>query len=301
MSAVRKIEMFKPGYEGVRTEGRLTPLEATQYAAYVEPLRKRLHDAMLTLGALSAARPSGGGSTMPEYIHDFADKVGWDPHEAPSVARFIPSQAQIDDFLPALELLDGVSPVFLKVLALRAVGERIGGFSFAAIGERFGKTDVWARRVHASVVILAARRTGLLAPAPKGWAVVVAAVRTGGWRTYVTTARDPQAALRDLRSKSPLELEAAFAFWTAGKPEAAHVVAQARRNMLGRVSHGSWHLMSPEDVADLLIEEQTAVGRPWELEALPLPFARRTAKAAATTMVDSARFEMAKEREVDGC
>lgn len=299
MSAVRKIEMFKPGYDGPRQEGRLTPLEATQYAAYVEPLRKRLYDAMLTLGALSSARPSGGGSTMPEYIHEFADKVGWDAEDTPAVARFIPTQAQIDDFLPALELLDGVSPVFLKVLALRAVGERIGGFSFKTIGERFGKTDVWAKRVHASVVVLAARRSGLLDPAPKGWAVVVVAVRTGGWRTYLTTARDPQAALYDLRAKSPLELEAAFAFWTAGKPEAARVVAEARKHMLGRVSHGSWHLMSPEDVADLLIEQQTGFGRPWELEALTLPQPRRTAKAAATIMVDSAKFEMAKE--ADGC
>lgn len=293
MSAARKIEMFKPGYDGPRPEGRLTPLEATQYAAFAEPLRKRLHDAMLTLGALSSARPGGGGSTMPEYLHTFADKVGWDPEEGPAEVRFIPTQAQIDDFLPALELLDGLSPVFTRVLALRAVGERVGGFSFKAIGERFGRTEVWAKRVYSAVVVLAARRSGLLAPAPKGWAVVVVGVRTGGWRSYITTARDPQAALYDLKAKSPLELEAAFAFWTAGKAEAAHVAAVARKNMLGRVSHGSWHLMPPEDVAEVLIEAQTAVERPWDLEALTLPYARRTAKVMARAMVDGVRGEEA--------
>jgi len=295
MSAARKIEMFKPGYEGARPEGRLTPLEAARYAAVSEELRKRLHDAMLTLGALTAARPSSGGSTMPEYLHTFADKVGWDPEEGPAVVRFIPTQGQIDDFLPTVALLDGLSPIFMKVLALRAVGERIGGFSYAAIGERFGKTDAWAKRIHAACVVLAARRSGLLAPAPKGWAVVVVGVRTGGWRSYITTARDPQAALYDLKAKSPLELEAAFAFWTAGKAEAAHVVKEARKHMLGRVSHGSWHYMPPEDMLNVLIEEQAAVARPWELEALNLPAPRHTAKSAATVMVDSARFEAARD------
>lgn len=288
MTAARKYEIFKPGFDGARQEARLTPLEAEQYARFSDPLRRRLHDAMLTLGALSAERVGGGTSSMPEYIHTFADKVGWDPEEGPRVVRFQPTAAQLDDFLPAVALLDGVSPVFLKVLSLRAVGERIGGFSFAVIAERFGKPEAWARRVYAAVVVLAARRSGLLDPAPKGWAIVVVGVRRGGWLSYITTAREPQAALYDLRAKSPMELESAFAFWTAGKPEAAALATTARKNLLGRVSHGSWHHIPPEDMADLLIEEQTRVARPWELEMLNLPMPRRTAKSVGRVMVDSA-------------
>ncbi len=279
MSAARKIEMFKPGYEGAKPDGRMTPLEADQFDRFAGPLVRRLHDAMLTLGALSAERVDGSGSTMPEYIHTFADKVGWDADEAPAVVRFRPSAAQLDDLLPSLELLEGLSPAFTRVLALRAVGERIGGFSFAVIAERFGRPEAWARRVYAATVVLAARRSGLLDPAPRGWAMVVVAVRTGGWRTYITTARDPQAALYDLKAKSPLPLESAFAFWTAGKPEAAALAASARKNLLGRVIHGSWHLIPPEDMADLLIEEQTRLGRPWEVEALALPTPRGAAKS----------------------
>lgn len=288
MSAVRKTEMFKSGYEGDRPSGRLTPLEAERAARFSEPLRRRLHDAMLVLGALSAER-MGGGSTWPEYVHTFADKIGWESEEAPAVVRFRPTAAQLDDFLPTMALLEGLSPAFTRVLALRAIGERIGGFSFAAIAERYGKPEAWARRVYAATVVLAARRSGLLEPTPKGWAVVVVAVRTGGWRTYITTARDPQAALYDLKAKSPLELEAAFAFWTAGKPEAAHLTSVVRKNLLSRVSHGSWHLIPPEDMADQLIDEQTKVERPWEIEALSLPTPKRTARSMGRVMVDTAR------------
>lgn len=283
MSAARKIDMYKPGYEGPRAEGRMTPLEHERFVRFSEPLIKRLHDAMLTLGALSADR-MGGGSTWPEYVHTFADRVGWDAEVATPQVRFKPTSAQLDDFLPTMALLEGLSPAFTKVLALRAVGEKVGGFSYAVIGERFGRPEAWARRVYAAVVILAARRAGLLDPAPKGWAVVVAGVRMGGWKTYITTARDPQAALYDLRAKSPVEIESAFAFWTAGKPEAAHLAKRARANLLGRVSHGSWHLLSPEDMADLLMVEQTAAERPYEIETLPLPKAKRTARNASRMM-----------------
>lgn len=291
MNAARKIEMYKPGYDGERPSGQMTQLEQAAYARFAEPLIKRLHDAMLTLGALAGER-QGRTCSMPEYLHTFADKVGWDPDEEPRVLRFQPTAAQHDDLVPTLQLLDGLSPVFLKVLALRAVGERVGGFSYKTIAERFGKGEPWARRVYAAVVVLAARRSGLLDPAPRGWAVLVAAARVGGWKTYITTARDPQQALYDIRAKSPVELEAAFALWTAGKPEAHALVTKARANLLGRVSHGSWHMLSPEDMADLLIEEQTRVGRPWEVEHLSLPVARRTARNAG-------RFTTAAAPEAD--
>lgn len=284
MTAARRIEMFKPDFEGSRPSGQLTRLETEAYARFAEPLIKRLHDAMLTLGALNGERHSRGCS-MPEYIHTFADKVGWDPDEEPRVLRFQPTAAQHDDLIPTLQLLDGLSPVFLKVLALRAVGQRIGGFSYATIAERFGKGEPWAKRVYSAVVVLAARRAGLLDPAPKGWAVVVVAVRVGGWKTYLTTARDPQQALYDLRSKSPVELEAAFALWVAGKPEAHALVERARKDLLGRVSHGSWHIIPPADMADLLIDEQTRIARPWDLEPLNLPSARRSARAAGRITV----------------
>lgn len=294
----RKIDMFKAGYEGERPEGRLTPLEADRFEQFAAPLIRRLHDAMLTLGALDAHR-MGGGSSMPEYIHTFADKVGWEVDVAPAVVKFRPTAANFDDFLPTMALVDGLSPVFLKVLALRAVGERVGGFSFAVIAERFGRPEAWARRVYTASVVLAARRAGLLDPAPKGHAILIAGVRVGGWRTFLTTARDPQAALYDLKAKSPLELESAIAFWTAGKPEAAQLAQVARKNLLGRVLHGSWHLIPPDDMTDLLIEEQTRLARPWEAESLPLPTPRGAMKSAARIMGDSARAARAQE-ETEG-
>lgn len=290
MTAPRKIEMFKTGFDGDRPSTQLTRLETEAYARFAEPLIKRLHDAMLTLGALNGERQQRGCS-MPEYIHTFADKVGWDPDEEPRVLRFQPTAAQYDDLIPTLGLLDGLSPVFLKVLALRAVGEKVGGFSYAVIAERFGKGEPWARRVYAAVIVLAARRAKLLDPAPKGWAVLVASARVGGWKTYITTARDPQQALYDIRAKSPVELEAAFALWTAGKPEATNLVQRARQNLLGRVSHGSWHIIPPEDMADLLIEEQTRVARPWELEHLNLPTPKRTLANAGRFVAATAEGE----------
>ncbi len=290
MTAARKIEAFKPGYDGPRPSPLLTLPEREALARHSELFSQRLHTAMLTLGALSAHK-LGGGSSMPEYIHEFSDKVGWDPDETPAPMRFRPTQAEIDDLLPTLQLLDGLSPVFLKVLALRAVGLRIGGFSYAVIGERFGRPEAWAQRVHQATVVIAARRAGLLDPAPKGWAVVVVAVQMGGWKSYLTTARDPRAALHDVRSKSPVELDRAFAFWTAGKAEAAHLAQLARKNLIGRVMHGSWHHLPPEDMLDLLATEQTRVERPWDLEALTLPRPRRTAAGALRTMVASAAGE----------
>lgn len=293
----RRIEMFKPEYQGARPAGRLTPLEAEAFDALVEPLQRRLYVAMLTLGAMAGERSSRPCS-MPEYIHTFADKVGWDTTDALPAPSFRPTPADFDDLLDALQLLEGLSPVFLKVLALRSVGWKFGGFSWKAIGERFGKSPEWASRVHAAVVVLAARRSGLLAQTPKGHAVVVVGVRAGGWRSYLTTAADPRVALHDLKAKSPLELEAAFALWTAGRPEAQRLAKAARQNLLGRVIHGSWHLAPPDDLADLLIEEQTRAGRPWELERLSLPRPRRSVKGGFTELSNETQRKV--QQLIDG-
>lgn len=289
-SSGRRLEMFKPEYEGDANAGRLTPLEVEAFERCAGPVVRRLYDAMLTLGAMSDESRSGGCS-MPEYIHSFADKVGWDATDSVAPPSFRPTRAQIDDLLPALQLVEGLSLVFLKVLTMRAVGDQFGGFSYRTIGERFGKGEAWASRVHAAVVVQACRRAGILEPAPKGWALLVAAVQTGGWRSYLTTAADPLQALYDLKSKSPIELSRAEVLWVAGKPEAARLAKTAREHLLGRQLHGSWHLIPPEDMIDLLIEQQTRLGRPWEVEQLAMPRPRRSAKGAGHMMAASAASE----------
>lgn len=293
----RRPLMFKPGYEGPRPAPRLTPREAEDFAPKVQALTRRLHDAMLTLSTLRGAM-TRGGSTWPDYVHEFSDKVGWDAVEELVHVPFRPTPDQLDDVSPTLALLEGVSPAFLKVLALRAIGERVGGFSFATIGERYGQTSAWARSVHTACIIVAARRSGLLDPAPRGWTLVVAGVRLGGWRTFLTTASNPASAIYDLKSKSPVELESASAVWVAGKPEAGALVARVRQELKGRNLHGGWHLIPPADLLDLIIVQQTQLERPYDLEALRLPPPRMTAASAGRVMVDSALS--AAEAEAEG-
>ncbi|MGQ3018752.1 hypothetical protein [Phenylobacterium sp.] len=279
MSAARpaaavKSGMFKPGYEGVTPSSRLSPVEVAQFEARKDALVARLTDAMLTLSVLEADDPSGKGSAWPAYVREFGDLTGRDEESLREAetrpARFAAKPHHLESLLPTLALLDGLRPVYLKVLFLRAIGSYYGGFSFPAIGDRFGKTGEWARHTYEAVVIQAARRDGLLAPEPAGWAVLVTGVRSGGWRSYVTTARDPSHQLRDLKAKSPIVLEDAFALWTAGQPVAQRLAKQARVHLLGRATHGSWHRISPDDMADLLITEARKIRAEWSIENLPL-------------------------------
>ncbi len=272
MTAARK-GLYKAEYEGQQAGGRLTPGEAPRYEAARDRLMRRLTEAMLVLASLE---DEGGGKTSswPSYIHDLADRAGQGEYEFGAdtrPARFDPTPGQLSDFLPTMGLLDGLRPLFLRVLYLRAIGSYYGGWSFEAIGDRYGKTGQWAKEAYEAVVIQAARRCGVLPEAPEGWAVLVASVDYVGWRTFLTTAGDPAQQLRDLRAKSPIRISEAFALWTPGQPAAKRLAKAARKHLMGRVTHGSWHLVSADDMASLLIGEARAQQIAWIQESLPVP------------------------------
>jgi hypothetical protein len=116
----------------------------------------------------------------------------------------------------------------------------------------------------------------VLTPTEHQWAILVAATRHGGWCCYLTTAQDPAHQLRDLRSKNLLPIEEAFCLWTPGQPVAKRVVKTARKEHLSTVQQrGSWHVLSPDEMADRLIHEIQMTGSAWEMEQLPVgPSAR---------------------------
>lgn len=264
--------MFKAGYDGAKPSPRLTTDEKAKLAAAADPLIRRLHDAMLVLSIMDDDDLAGKGSGWPSYIHDRGDKNSQAENYEPTPVRkhFDPKPAQMSDFLPAMALLEGLRPIYQKVLFLRAIGEFHGGWSFDEIGEHFERTGEWARGLYQSVVTQAARRAGLLPQAEQGWALLVAGLRHGGWRSYLTSAREPAKQLRNLKSLSPLAIEEAFCIWVAGQPVATRVLKDVRRQLLGRPVHGSWHLIRPDDMADKIVGAARAVGATWSMEELPV-------------------------------
>lgn len=270
-----KTALYRAGFDGPMASDRLTPREREPFDKALPRLRRRLHDAMLLLTVLDAHNPAGRGSGWPDYVHDFADKVAQSEIEQEGQPkRFDPTRAQIDDFLPAMALLDGLRPVYHRVVFLRALGEfiagRADGYSFDSIGERHRKSGEWARLAYESVMVQAARRSGLLAKEPRGWAVLAGSVQHGGARTFLTTAADPAHQIRDLKAKCPIGLEGALAFWTSGQAAAKRIAHQVRQRLAGRFTHGSWARISLDDMLDLLLDEARAAGIDWSVEALSL-------------------------------
>lgn len=268
-----KTALYRAGFDGPMASDRLTPREREPFDKALPRLRRRLHDAMLLLTVLDAHNPAGRGSGWPDYVHDFADKVAQSEIEQEGRPKtFDPTRAQIDDFLPAMALLDGLRPVYHRVVFLRALGEFVGGradgYSFDAIGDRHGKSGEWARMAYESVMVQAARRSGLLAAEPRGWAVMAASVQYGGARSFLTTAGDPGHQIRDLKSKSPIGLEGALAFWTPGQSAAKRLAHQVRGRLAGRFTHGPWALIGLDDLLDLMMGEARAMCIDWSVETL---------------------------------
>jgi len=260
--------VFKEGYDGPQTAHQITPLEQEAFRAKGQFLQRRIHDAMLCLSSWDDHH-LGGGSGWPAYVHEWSDLVGQEEvRQVTRAARFQPTSQQHSDALRTLQLLDGLRPIYQKVAFLRAIGEFYGGMSFAAIGERFGRTEAWAMRTYEVVLIVASRRAGVLSAAPRGHAVLVASVHAGGHRTFLTTARDVEGQLRVLKANNALAIEEAFALWVAGKPVAQRLAKHARKHLIGQVTHGSWHLVSPDSMCDLLVEEARRIAAPFEIEEL---------------------------------
>ena len=280
--AVARKGPYKTDYDGPRMgHGPLSPREAQALETKREDLVRRLHSAMLVLSVSHAHNPAGKGSGWPGYVHDFNDLVGRED-DLPQ-KTFRPTPQQLDDFLPALALLEGLLPIYHRVLFFRALGEFHGGWSYDDIGERYERSAEWARRTYEVAVIQAARRAGLVAATTSEYAVLVVTVRMGGPRTYLTTATDPRQQMYDLRAKNAMPIDEAFVLWVSGQPVAKALAKQARTNLLGREIHGSWHWIGPDDMADLLVGTAREMNAAWRFEVLDLPKRRRPVKIDGET------------------
>lgn len=270
-------QMFKPEYEGVRPTTVLTGPERQDLRAGKPDLVKRLHTAMLTMSVVDGSGPRGFVTgSVPAHIVEFADRVG-EEKATPPKSKFEPTAAQVSDMDRALQLLEGLRPRYLKVVLLRALhgfskecGEP-GDWPWESIGGMFGLSESWAKSAYDAAIIQAARRSGLLPKTSTDHAVLaVAAWVDRGWLTNLSTAPDPRQSASNLRTKSPVKIDQAFAFWVAGPPAAKRVVDDARRSMRNLQSHGSWFKAHPDSVADVLVQCAQAAEIAWMFDELPI-------------------------------
>lgn len=270
-------EMFKPDYDGDRTTARLTGPEKQTFRLNRAALTRRLHDAMLTLSVQEVGGPSGyiiGGT--PKYLVEFSDRVG-EEQALPPRARFKPTAAQVSDMPRALQLLDGLTRPFFKVVMLRAFhdfakdNDEQGDWPWKKIGAQFGFSDRWAEGAYDAAIVQAARRSGLLPMTATDYGVLAVAVwHERGWLTNLSTAADPRQAVANLKTKSPIRLEEAYTIWTAGQPVARRIVDEVKPGIRGLLSHGSWYKLHPDALAESLIDRARQIGAAWLVEEIPL-------------------------------
>lgn len=148
---------------------------AAQKAALID----RIHYACLTIASDVAPAPRGYFSTWPAYRLDWYDlEIMGSTRSDEAITRglisapkFVPTAKQIDDALPALALLDGISKRHRKVVRLRALqlwyGMHIdaddedfaqwrGGWR--GIGKLAGVSHTTARAFHAQAMSYAFER-----------------------------------------------------------------------------------------------------------------------------------------------
>lgn len=141
---------------------------AAPNAKQIEAVTDRIHAACLTVCVLPSDGPRGFFSTWPAYRLDWWDEG----NEASKLSdsdiarrllkppRFVASPKQIDDCLPALRLLDGLSRTERRVIASRASqlwNDADGGWR--AVGRTAGVSHTTARRLHWGAMVLALARS----------------------------------------------------------------------------------------------------------------------------------------------
>jgi len=282
--------MFKPGYEGDRLATTTTGPERQALRLARGQLIRRLHDAMMTM----SVQPARGGLGLaaggtPSHIVEFSDRVG-EERADPVPLPFKPTAAQVSDMGPALALLEGLRPAYFKVVFLRAVdewarycGDR-GPWPWAAIGGKFGMSDRWAEAAYDAAIVQAARRAGILPKVSTDYAILAASSWVDhGWMTNISTAADPRQALSNLRGKSPVRIEDAYAIWVAGQPVAKRVAEDLRRSMQNLCSHGSWFRAHPDTVSQRLIEIARSFDAGWVADEIALGGANAPGQTARDT------------------
>lgn len=266
--------MFKPDYDGERPKATLSGPEQNQHRLVKRAVIDRLHRALLTLGVMPRAGPRAnlaGGS--PSYIVEFSDKVGAEVEELRR-ARWEPSNADVSDMLPALELLQGLHRPFIKVVTLRALNEfaidqgETEPFTWDIIGEECGgMSSRWAEDAYSAVIVQATRRAGLLPMVSRDYGVVVVAFWLDrGWLSKLATASDPRQAVSNTKAGSPLRPEQAYAVWMPGRGEAQRVMEALRPNLRGTHSHSAYFKVHPDVLAEQIIETARTLGVDWTFE-----------------------------------
>jgi hypothetical protein len=269
--------MFKAEYEGERPTVNLTGPERQMLRQAKRAVIDRLHVAMLTQCALDGEGPTGlAAGGMPQHIVEFADRVGEEKAEVPR-ARFVPKPADVDDMPLALRLLDGLRKPYYKVVKMRALEEfardegETGPFPWEVIGATFGLSGRWAEDAYDAAIVQACRRAGILPMKQLEHGLAFFAVWTSaGWLTNVSTAQDPRAAVANLKTKSPVRPEIAFAIWVAGPPVAKRIFDGLKLDLRGLLSHGAWYKAHPDVLAEKAVDLARNINADWMIDDIPV-------------------------------
>jgi hypothetical protein len=133
----------------------------------LEAMAQRIRSACLTLRSLPGDGPRGYFNAWPVYRAEWWDAGAEISKRSDAdiarrflaIPRFKATAAQIDDCLPALRLLDGVTAAEREVLTMEAVASwysLAGGWR--RIGRACGMSHTHARRLHWACIVLAYSR-----------------------------------------------------------------------------------------------------------------------------------------------
>lgn len=268
--------MFKPEYEGEQPSVTLTGPERQMLRLAKHAVVERLHTAMLTQCAVDGEGPMGMAAGAIEHIVEFADRVGEEVREYER-ARFRPSPTDVDDMPRALALLNGLRKPYYVVVKMRALDEfardegETGPFPWEAIGAAFGLSGRWAEDAYDAAIVQACRRAGVLPMKQLEHALAIFAVWTPqGWLTNIGTAADPRSHVANLKTKSPIRPEIAFAIWVAGVPVAKRIFDGLKLDMRGLHSHGAWYKAHPDVLAERAIGLARNINADWMIDDIPV-------------------------------
>jgi hypothetical protein len=269
--------MFKPEYDGDRPKTTLTGPERQMLRQAKWMVVARLHTAMLTECALDGAGIMGfAQGSMPEHLAEFSDRVGEEQEERQR-ARYRPKPSDVDDMPKALALLNGLRKPFYTVVKMRALDEfardegETGPFPWEVIGAAFGLSARWAEDAYDAAIVQACRRAGILPMKQLEHGITVFAVWTPtGWLTNIGTAQDPRAAVANLKAKSPIKPEIAYAVWVAGPPIAKRLFDSLKLEMRGLHSHGAWYKAHPDVLAEKVVALAREINADWMIDDIPV-------------------------------
>lgn len=257
--------IFKDGYDGPRDEtlglpgrGQVAPDEGA-----MDDLEQRIHRAMLTLTTLSADGPSAVRSGWPDYIIELEDRIAREKDGEAPRRRFRPTPTDISDLLDALALLDGLRIEIYVLIRHKALDDFHfdKGACWTVLGDRFGKSDYWARETYRRAMLQAAKRTGILFSAPESYAVVAITVLVGdSLFTHLSISADPRQTLYDMKAKNPADIVDSFAVWTDDRATAKVVLDKVKAHFATRKKHGSWHYLNPLDAEFTIQEKAEEIG-----------------------------------------